>query len=254
MITNPLPEISTTNNEQLNPNPIPTYLTNAQPKMQIVIKEPLYINRANIEALDVLRTTNIQYENLFGKLDKSEGNKLQLMTKRFNFNIIHYDDNMEKSAENQSYVSFFKTELSGTYYGVSNFNQFKYICSKIQKKSKNFILICSGSSAQKVFDYCIQNDINRIYIFFIFCFKKKNYCHLFKSFPKLKGIFTNFEDLKKILFSENPLIIKNCRVCSRSLILLKDYNDTYIKLHFEIVRKFSMYKLLKTNGEEKFME
>ena len=78
---------------------------------------------------------------------------------------------------------------------------------------------------------------------------------LYKSFPKLRGIFNNFTELKNNIFSEtNLLIIKNLPIQSKNLILLNDYNDYYIKFHFEIVRKYSIYKLLKTTDEKKFME
>ena len=243
MIASPLPEISPNNNQNLIQIPIPTPIKIVQPKMQIT-------NKSNN-----IKTTHFQYIKLFGELDESEGNKLQKMTKRFNINIIHYDVNLESDILNNTYISNFKTELSGTYYGVSNFNLFKYLCFKIQKKSKKFILICSGSSAQQVFDYCVQKNIYNIYMFYIFCFNKEKYMPLYKSFPKLKGIFNNFTELKNNIFSEtNLLIIKNLPIQSKNLILLNDYNDYYIKFHFEIVRKYSIYKLLKTTDEKKFME
>ena len=180
MIASPLPEISPNNNQNLIQIPIPTPIKIVQPKMQIT-------NKSNN-----IKTTHFQYIKLFGELDESEGNKLQKMTKRFNINIIHYDVNLESDILNNTYISNFKTELSGTYYGVSNFNLFKYLCFKIQKKSKKFILICSGSSAQQVFDYCVQKNIYNIYMFYIFCFNTEKYMPLYKSFPKLKKIFNNF--------------------------------------------------------------
>ena len=48
----------------------------------------------------------------------------------------------------------------------------------------------------------------------------------------------------------------NIPIKSSNLIFLSDYNNTYIKLHFEIVRKYSLYKLLKSNNynQSKFLD
>ena len=62
--------------------------------------------------------------------------------------------------------------------------------------------------------------------------------------------------MKKTIFSSQNLIINKLNIRSSNLIFLEDYNSTYIKLHFEIIRKFSLYKLLKSNNynESKFLE
>ena len=62
--------------------------------------------------------------------------------------------------------------------------------------------------------------------------------------------------MKKSIFSSQNLITNKLNIRSSNLIFLEDYNSTYIKLHFEIIRKFSLYKLLKSNNynESKFLE
>ena len=70
------------------------------------------------------------------------------------------------------------------------------------------------------------------------------------KYPKLKGIFNIFEDLKNKLYSINTKERKNIK--SSNLITFNEYNNIYIKLHFELIRKYSLYKILKLkNIEEK---
>ena len=74
------------------------------------------------------------------------------------------------------------------------------------------------------------------------------------EYPKLKGVFTIFDELKMAISSNNNMF--NIPIKSSNLIFLSDYNNTYIKLHFEIVRKYSLYKLLKSNNynQSKFLD
>ena len=85
--------------------------------------------------------------------------------------------------------------------------------------------------------------------------KKDEYEPLRKTHPKLKGIYIKFEDLKKNVFSAENLLCKNPPIKSSNLIFFDDYNSTYIKLHIEIIRKFSLYKLIKSyNNSSMFIE
>ena len=214
------------------------------PKMQLN-PEPKS-NNNNIQKKK-LSPTFLAYQQLSDSF--KDGNILFLSRKSLSLNIIHYDENLRKTAENNNYCSFFKSEVDGTFYGINNFELFTYICHKIQQDNKQFILICSGSCAKKIFDYCSQINIEQIPIYYIFCMKSSNYQHLKSVYPKLKEIFTSFDLLKNVLFSL-PKINYN-PIKSSNLIFLSDYNKTYIKLHFEIVRKYSLYKLLKSNQNDK---
>ena len=175
--------------------------------------------------------------------------------RKYRINLIYYDKNLA-SKENNGYCSNFKKYLEGAFYGINNFNLFVYICHKIQQNSRKFILLSSGSSAKEVFDYCETKNISNIYMYLIFCSYKQKYEEYFQFYTKLKGIYTNFYDLTKFLFSDSSLLQRNIRIKSSNFILLSDYNSTYIKLHFEIVQKYSLYKLLKSKNfqENKFLE
>ena len=199
------------------------------------------VNNSNY--LNKISSTYFAYQQLLNKY--GDGNILFLSRRSLSLNIIHYDENLRKTAENNNCCSFFKSEVDGTFYGINNFELFTYICHKIQQDNKQFILICSGSCAKKIFDYCSQINIEQIPIYYIFCMKSSKYQHLKSVYPKLKEIFTSFDILKNVLFSLPK--INNNPIKSSNLIFLSDYNKTYIKLHFEIVRKYSLYKLLKSN-------
>ena len=199
-----------------------------------------------------MNSTMKSFEQLFGNLIGP--NNLFISTKSLNLNIIHYDEALTKTADNNLCCSYFKMELGGTFYGVNNFNLFKYICRRVSKSSKNFILLSSGSCSQKVFDYCLNKNINNIPIYYIYCYNREKYIPLMNKYPKLKGIFTLFDELKAAISSNNNMF--NIPIKSSNLIFLSDYNNTYIKLHFEIVRKYSLYKLLKSNNynQSKFLD
>jgi hypothetical protein len=70
-----------------------------------------------------------------------------------------------------------------------------------------------------------------------------------QKYPNLKGILSTFDDLKKVITDNQPAINKHIR--SSNLIFLSDYNSTFIKLHYEIVRKYSLYKLFKSKDYDK---
>jgi len=246
-ITNEINPVN--NNIMINQN-INNYFI--QPEIQVVNPSPEENEEDNNGQS---KQTFIQFQELFGNEDLFDKNDSLAQTKKYNFNIIHYDETLTKSAENQICCTFYKTELTGTFYGITNFNLFKYICYQIQNNQKYFILITSGSASQKLFAYCKQNNINKIYIYYIFCYNIKKYMPLMQKYPQLRGVFNTFYDLKKVLFFQNSYsMINTFPIKSSNLIFLSDYNTTYIKLHFEIVRKYSLYKLLKLNGKSKFLK
>ena len=249
-INNVTNEINPVNNNIMINQNINNYFI--QPEIQVVNPSPEENEEDNNGQS---KQTFIQFQELFGNEDLFDKNDSLAQTKKYNFNIIHYDETLTKSAENQICCTFYKTELTGTFYGITNFNLFKYICYQIQNNQKYFILITSGSASQKLFEYCKQNNINKIYIYYIFCYNIKKYMPLMQKYPQLRGVFNTFYDLKKVLFFQNSYsMINTFPIKSSNLIFLSDYNTTYIKLHFEIVRKYSLYKLLKLNGKSKFLK
>ena len=261
-VTNPNTNNNQFNNANIippqNQGIIPLNMNNNPNQFQInTIQNNNYnINTNNIKK-NLNPETKIECGKIFGQLNpyqskQSNGinkNTPILMTRTFNINIIFYDEQLSKLSENNCLCSYFKSKLEGAFYGINHFNLFKYICHKIQQNSRNFILICIGRYAEKIFTYCTQNNINKINIFYIYCKEREKYFYLKDSFHQLKEIFNNFNDLvKEIFYKENK---KNYHIRSSNFIFLNDYNSTFIKLHYEIARKYSLYKLFKSKNYDK---
>jgi len=70
--------------------------------------------------------------------------------KKYNLNILYYDENL-KNKENNDNCTFFEMNTYGAFYGCHYFELFKTVCKKIKNNKKEFILISSGSCAQKNF-------------------------------------------------------------------------------------------------------
>ena len=174
-----------------------------------------------------------------------------LKSKKYNLNILYYDEHLKDYEENSDNCSFIEMNINGTFYGCHNFNLFKIVCEKIIKNKKEFILISSGSSAKKVFDYC--SNIKEIREFYIYCFQKEKYLSFMNQYSKLKGVYNIFSDLKNKLYNIREMKIEN--ISSSNLIFFEDYSRIYIKLHYEFIRKYSLYKLFKSKrcNESQFL-
>ena len=168
-------------------------------------------------------------------------------------NIIYYDENLrDKGNENSDNCTFFQMHLTGTFYGCHNFHLFQLVCEQIKKRNKRFILLCSGSASEKIFDYC--SDMEQIREYYIFCFKKEKYEPLLKKYQKLKGVYNLFDELLDKLFHIEKIPMENIK--SSNLIFFEDYNETYIKLHYKIIQRYQLFKLFKENNynQEKFIQ
>jgi len=167
---------------------------------------------------------------------------------KYSLNIIYYDENLIRSEENDENCAFFQMNTKGTFYGCHYFELFKNILKKIKEKKMKYILITSGSSAEKIFDHC--SDVKEIREYYIYCYYTNKYTNLLDKYPKLKGVYCSFDELKKALFEIPQMQIDN--ISSSNLIFFEDYNRLYIKLHYEFIRQYSLYKLLKShNCDEK---
>ena len=173
-------------------------------------------------------------------LKKEEKNNI---IKKYDLNIIYYDENL-KAKENSDNCSFFDMNINGTFYGCHYFELFKIVCEKIKNTKKQFILISSGSCSKKVFEYC--SKIKEIREYYIYCFYVDKYKPLMDKYPKLKGIYDIFEKLKEKLYSIKPM--KMDYISSSNLIYFEDYSRLYIKLHYEFIRKYLIFKILKTHN------
>ena len=133
-------------------------------------------------------------------------------------------------------------------YFSHNFELFKIVLEKIKNNQKEFILITSGSSAEKIIDYCYKFQFVREC--YIYCFNLKKYLPLMNKYPKIKGIYNEFDKLKEKLYTIEPMDMKN--IASSNLIYFEDYSRIYIKLHYEFIRKYFIYKIIKSKNCNEF--
>ena len=167
-------------------------------------------------------------------------------TKKISLNIIYYDESLKDSGENSDNCSFLEMNTIGNFYGSHYFDLFKLVCEKIKGSKKRFVVISSGSCAEKIFSH--SSNIEELEEYYIYCFRKDKYIPLMSKYPKLKGVYNIFEDLKNALYQKN--IIEKNNIKSSNLIIFNDYIKTYIRLHYEFIRKYSIYKLLKLHHLE----
>ena len=130
---------------------------------------------------------------------KSFSNKKVAKTKKYNLNILYYDEHLKIDEENSDNCSFIEMNTNGTFYGCHNFELFKIVCDKLKKSGKEFILLSSGSCAEKIFQYC--SNMNQIREYYIYCFLKEKYMPLMDKYSKLKGVYNIFSILKEKLYT-----------------------------------------------------
>ena len=53
--------------------------------------------------------------------------------KKYNLNILYYDETLKNSKENSDNCSFIEMNTNGTFYGCHNFKLFKIVCEKIKR-------------------------------------------------------------------------------------------------------------------------
>ena len=201
-----------------------------------------------------------KFEMFFANIKKNVNDKYnrykyksgkQSKVSKMKLNILYYDENINNE-ENSDLCAFISFNFNGAFYGCHNFELFKIIIEKIKDSKKDFILICSGFWSKKIFDYC--SNINIISRYYIYCKDKQKYIPLIKEYPKLSGVYNTLKELNFTLY--NLADVKKEIIKSSNLIYFEDYNSLYIKLHYEFIVKYALYKQLKTAGitEEEFLD
>ena len=207
-----------------------------------------------VEAAYQKNLAKLKEEKIKIEITKKQNESLiqKKQLKQYALNILYYDESLKDKGENSDNCSFFQMNIKGTFYGCHNLDLFKIVCEKIKKSDKTFILLSSGSSAEKIYNYCL--DMNQIRECYIYCSWKEKYIPLLNKYSKLKGVYNIFSELKEKLYTIKE--IKSDSITSSSLIYFEDYSKIYIKLHYEIIRKYKLFKILKSNNfdENKFLE
>ena len=169
-----------------------------------------HYNKSN-EPISPSSNVSLYYENENESKNKINMNTVHAQkektTKVYNLNILYYDEHLRDSRVNSDNCSFIEMNTNGTFYGCHYFELFKIVIEKLVKSKKEFILLSSGSSAQKIFDYC--SDIKQIREYYIYCYLKDKYIPLMNKYTKLKGIYNEFGELKKKLYTINEIQMNN---------------------------------------------
>ena len=100
------------------------------------------LNSSELRIKERLFSENKNNSNLQINIENNSYNKCKLY-------ILYYDENLKNKDENKDICTFFEMNLLGTFYGCHYFELFKNICEKIKRNKIKFILISSGSSAEK---------------------------------------------------------------------------------------------------------
>lgn len=164
---------------------------------------------------------------------------------RLKLNILYYDESLLKDMTLSDFCAFIQMNIAGTFYGCHKMNLFDLVSQKVRSSDRQFILITSGSSAENI--YSKISNLYNIREYYIFCSKKSNYNYLANKYPKLKGIYDDELELDKKL-SSIPSTKINENIKSSNVIFFRDYTKIYVKLHFEIIRKYVLYKILKEHN------
>ena len=193
----------------------------------------------------------IKTEKFVSKINEDELNYYTPKKDKTKLNIIYYSDSLLKDMETNDYCAYLQMNIQGTFYGCHNMNLLNLVCDKIRKSDRDFILITSGSSAEKVYNKI--SSLSNIKEYYIYCIYKDKYTYLKNKYYKLKGIYTDYHDLNEKLSNLVTKVNEGYR--SSNLIFFEDYTRIFVKLHFEIIRKYTLYKLLKQNNfdQEKFL-
>ena len=150
-------------------------------------------------------------------------------------NLIHYDENLRNN-ENLGYYKYLKLNTVGGYYGIDNFEILKKYIETIKKAPifLKYILIISGSTSEKILNYC--NDYNFIDECIIFCFLKHKYQNM-KKYKKVKLITNSFKELTSYLekknYTQKELDMSN-QIPITTLITLYEYKKCIFAFHIII--------------------
>ena len=169
-------------------------------------------------------------------------------------NVIYFDQGI-CNFETHLYFTLVKKLVQGAIFGTDDYEIFKKINQLIRKSTNPppFILITSGSAAEKILDD-IHHE-NYLYDILIFCFNISKYQYLRDKYTKIRMIES--EDFTKIL---NFLKSKHYNLAqdtkgatylkSDPLITFPEYEDYYYQYHHLIIQNYNK-DCLKLNKKDK---
>ena len=153
-----------------------------------------------------------------------------------NVNIIFFDEKINKSKKIHNYFLIIKKRVKGAVFGTDDIETFKKILSLIEfcQEPPPFILITSGSGAEKLLPFCNQ----KIYFYDILIFSTniEKYEYLSNEYSKIKIIEGNsFDIILNFLKKKNYELVQSnvdsIHLKSEILITMNEYEDYYYQFH-----------------------
>ena len=175
------------------------------------------------------------------------------MSTTYNVHLIYYDENIEFQSENYGYMKQFKEKINGAFFAVKNVDSLKKLVNKLGalKIKGKFVLVTSGSAAEKIIPICSQL-ISQI---IIFCFYVNKYLPLKNKYPKIKNVVNNFSE---VLNNLTPSLISgDSQIIANKFITFDNYINDYIGLHKSLSYFFNEnYKDLeyKSSYKQQFID
>ena len=214
--------------------------------MEFKKEEPKYIYNNLKACAEVVGRVIVETKPINN--DKKNYLKPKNPENRLKLNILYYDESLLKNRTLSDFCAYIQMNIAGTFYGCHKMDLFNLVIQKIRSSDRQFILITSGSNAENI--YSNISNLYNIREYYILCSgneKKSNYNYLANKYPKLKGIYEDELELDKQL-SSIPCTKINENIKSSNIIFFRDYKKIYVKLHFEIIRKYVLYKILKEHN------
>ena len=109
--------------------------------------------------------------------------------------IFFYEDDITK--ENVDKYNELKLQVSGDFYGVKDINLLIKLLLKSESENSSFILISTGSSFEKINDFC--KKLKSIKYIIIYCMEVEKYKSLFASNKKVELVSDDINEINKRL-------------------------------------------------------
>ena len=189
---------------------------------------PFPDNKINLTDINIKQDNN---DAMYIKL-KMKNLQNEIRRDKLYVNLIFYDEN--KTNENKFIYDQLQLNVVGYFYGLRDINVLRKLLAKLDKNTKPFILISSGSCFRKVYSAALYSK--SIQSMIIYCMNKAKYIAEFKNFKKLELIENDFDEVKQYLKTKRftPSDIKmelNKEINYNPLISLYEYKNCYFVFH-----------------------
>ena len=149
-------------------------------------------------------------------------------------NILYYDEGINDRRNEIIYDSFyFEKVCNGTLLLITNLNSMILLIREliINKSNSKFLLICTGSTCEKLMIFLQQNQyvFKNIFSIIAYNYNYQKYSYLINKYNVIKGIFALREAIIQYIIDEKST--SNIKYNIPELITYNNYNEKYIEFH-----------------------